>query len=81
MAVVSAGKILAVGPPAHLGGRDNAKATVTWAGPNGTESVATDTPTQLVTELASRFDGEVPSLVVRRPTLEDVYLTMIGASR
>ena len=79
--VVSGGRILEVGPPAHLGGRDTAKVTVTWTGPNGAESVQTDTPTRVVTELAGRFDGEVPGLTVRRPTLEDVYLTMIGAAR
>ena len=26
----------------------------------------------------SRFPGEVPDLAVARPTLEDVYLRMIG---
>jgi len=32
-----------------------------------------------VVELASRFDGgEIPDLAVRRPSLEDIYLTMIG---
>jgi ABC-2 type transport system ATP-binding protein len=27
-----------------------------------------------------RFAGEVPGLTVTRPTLEDVYLQMIGAA-
>jgi len=31
----------------------------------------------LVAELVSRLGGEVPELTVRRPTLEDVYLSMI----
>ncbi len=34
----------------------------------------------LVAELAARFGGEVPGLTVTRPTLEDVYLEMIGAA-
>ncbi|MGB9376737.1 MAG: ABC transporter ATP-binding protein [Mycobacteriales bacterium] len=76
--VVKDGQILAVGPPAHLGGRDRARATVSWTGPQGTESVQTVSPTQVVTDLAGRFDGEIPDLIVRRPTLEDVYLDMIG---
>ena len=29
-------------------------------------------------ELAARFPGEVPGLTVARPTLEDVYLKIIG---
>ena len=33
----------------------------------------------VVRELASRYAGEVPALTVTRPSLEDVYLTMIGA--
>jgi ABC-2 type transport system ATP-binding protein len=32
----------------------------------------------LVRDLAGRFPGEVPDLAVARPTLEDVYLRMIG---
>jgi ABC-2 type transport system ATP-binding protein len=34
-----------------------------------------------VAELSYKFDGEVPGLTVTRPTLEDIYLTMIGADR
>jgi ABC-2 type transport system ATP-binding protein len=34
----------------------------------------------VVADLAARFDGEVPGLTVTRPTLEDVYLDMIGAA-
>jgi ABC-2 type transport system ATP-binding protein len=30
-----------------------------------------------VADLAARFGGEVPGLTVTRPTLEDIYLTMI----
>ena len=51
---------------------------VRWMGPNGPESVETDLPTKLVGELGARFGGEVPELVVERPSLEDVYLRMIG---
>ncbi len=31
-----------------------------------------------MSELASRFDGEIPGLTVTRPTLEDVYLSLTG---
>ena len=36
--------------------------------------------TEAVAELAQRYGGEVPGLTVTRPTLEDVYLEMIGAA-
>jgi ABC-2 type transport system ATP-binding protein len=76
--VINAGRIVEVATPARLGGRASAAATVRWMGPDGPQSVQTDTPTATVTELAARFGGEVPELVVERPSLEDVYLRMIG---
>jgi ABC-2 type transport system ATP-binding protein len=36
-------------------------------------------PSQVVTELYAHFRGEVPELVVSRPTLEETYLRMINA--
>jgi ABC-2 type transport system ATP-binding protein len=76
--VINAGRIVEIGPPDSLGGRATAAATVRWMGAHGVRSVQTDRPTQLITELAGRFGGEVPELVVERPSLEDVYLRMIG---
>jgi ABC-2 type transport system ATP-binding protein len=32
----------------------------------------------VVAALAARFDGEIPGLAVTRPSLEDVYLELIG---
>jgi ABC-2 type transport system ATP-binding protein len=79
VAVINAGRIVEVGPPATLGGRAQAAATVRWVGPDGPQRVTTDVPTKTVLELAQRFDGEIPELVVERPSLEDVYLRMIGS--
>jgi ABC-2 type transport system ATP-binding protein len=80
VAVINAGRIVEVGAPATLGGRADAAATVRWIGPDGPQRVTTDTPTKTVLDLSRRFDGEVPELVVERPSLEDVYLRMIGSS-
>jgi ABC-2 type transport system ATP-binding protein len=79
--VITNGRLVAVAPPAELGDRRSALATVSWRSPDGTvQSEQTATPTAFVMDLAKRFDGsEVPGLVVTRPTLEDVYLRMIGA--
>ena len=79
--VIVSGRMVDVGPPATLGGRALAGATVRWTGVNGPESVVTDAPTALVNELARTFDGEAPDLVVARPSLEDVYLRMIGVQQ
>ena len=79
VAVINAGRILEVGSPATLGGRASAAAAVRWIGPDGPHELTTDEPTRTVLELADRFGGEVPELVVERPSLEDVYLRMIGS--
>jgi ABC-2 type transport system ATP-binding protein len=79
--VINAGRIVEIATPATLGGRATAAATVRWMEPDGPRSVQTDTPTATVMELAARFGGEVPELVVERPSLEDVYLRMIGGDK
>jgi ABC-2 type transport system ATP-binding protein len=76
--VIARGRLQAVDAPGSLGGRDRMTAHVAWIGPEGPRSVETDTPTQIVTELAAKFGGEISGLTVTRPSLEDVYLKLIG---
>jgi ABC-2 type transport system ATP-binding protein len=77
--VIAGGRLVALDTPAQLGERETALAVVSWRTPQGRlEQAESATPTALVAELAARFGGEVPGLTVRRPTLEDIYLTMIG---
>jgi len=79
VAVIASGRIVEVAEPGALGGRRDAAATVSWTDPDGSRrSVRTAEPTRTVTELAATFVGEVPGLSVTRPTLEDVYLEMVG---
>jgi len=79
--VIAAGRMVAVATPDELGGRADQDATVSWLGPTGPSSVRTATPTELVAQLHAQFGGEVPGLMVTRPTLEDVYLGLIGSNR
>jgi ABC-2 type transport system ATP-binding protein len=81
VAVICAGQIIATGTPAGLGGRQQAAAMVSWREADGTRTVSTAAPTMFVAELAGRYDSEIPGLTVTRPSLEDVYLNMIGARR
>ena len=76
--VIAHGRLVEVALPAALGGRETAPAVVTWTEDGVRRSQATEAPTAFVHQLAARFPGEVPDLVVARPTLEDVYLRMIG---
>ena len=78
VAVIAAGKILEVSTPALLGGRSTAKATVSWMSPAGIQIEESDNPTSVVAKLATQFNGEIPELTITRPSLEDIYLKMIG---
>ena len=78
VAVITAGKIVEVSTSALLGGRSTAKATVSWMGTSGLESEESDNPTAVVNKLAAQFGGDIPELVITRPSLEDIYLKMIG---
>jgi ABC-2 type transport system ATP-binding protein len=79
--VIARGRLVEVAVPAELGGRGQAPAVVHWTEDGVRRTAETATPTAFVRELAGRFPGEVPELAVARPTLEDVYLTMIGEPR
>jgi ABC-2 type transport system ATP-binding protein len=81
VAVVAAGQVVALGKPEALGGRDARSSRVSWDAPEGRRTVQTDTPATLVTELVAAQGGEIPGLTVSRPSLEEVYLDLIGAGR
>ena len=75
--VIAAGRLLALDTPAELGGRQREEATVSWEEDGVRRTVRTATPTADVARIAARFPGEVPELVVTRPSLEDTYLELI----
>ena len=80
VAVIVEGKIVEVATPISLGGRNTAKARITWLENGIRQEIASDSPTAEVEKLSARFGGEVPELSVVRPSLEDIYLKMIGKS-
>jgi ABC-2 type transport system ATP-binding protein len=81
VAVISAGVIVAAGTPAGLVGQLADEAIVSWQDHDGRRSERTAEPTSVVAGLAARYGGEVPGLTVTRPSLEDVYLQLIGGRR
>lgn len=78
VAVINHGKIIEVATPELLGGRATSLATVSWKGVNGVESERTDNPTSLIRKLSEIYKDEIPELTVKRASLEDIYLEMIG---
>jgi ABC-2 type transport system ATP-binding protein len=76
VAVIARGRIVAEGTPKTLGGRATAEATVRWRGVEGPQTRRTADPQKLILELSRHED--LAELTVSRPTLEDVYLDLIG---
>jgi ABC-2 type transport system ATP-binding protein len=77
VAVIARGRIVAQDTPRNLGGRAAAEATVRWVDERGEHVERTAYPTKLVTEL-SAGGRELAGLTVTRPSLEDIYLDLIG---
>ena len=80
VAVINHGQIIEVATPALLGGRATSLATVSWKGADGLQSERTDNPTALIRKLTEIYKDEIPELTVKRASLEDIYLEMIGGA-
>jgi ABC-2 type transport system ATP-binding protein len=76
--VVNHGVVVADAPPRALGDRADDLAVVKWFEGGVALERDTTTPTALIAELHARLGGELAGLEVRRPTLEDVYLRLVG---
>ncbi|WP_430867737.1 ABC transporter ATP-binding protein [Demequina aurantiaca] len=82
LAVISRGRLVALDTPAGLRSRA-ADAVVAWSEP-GADGVAkprtqiTKTPSATLRDLLASHNGEINDLEIRRPSLEDVYLDLIG---
>ena len=78
VAVIANGRVVAYDTPANIGNRSQARAVVTWEEGGIERSESTDEPTRLISQLATRFSGEIPGLQVHRPSLEETYLSLIA---
>jgi ABC-2 type transport system ATP-binding protein len=80
VAVIAEGRIVALGTPADLIGEAHTT-EIRYVRDGQTVVVTTDEPTRALNELtaaALEAGEELAGLEVRRPTLEDVYLDLIG---
>jgi len=78
VAVMLKGRIIEIATPDLLGGRGDALARVSWSEGGITQHSESANPTAFVAQLSTRLGGEIPDLTVTRPSLEDIYLRMIG---
>jgi ABC-2 type transport system ATP-binding protein len=77
--VITGGRLLDVGAVDEIGGADARRPVVRWRTTEGDRrSVTTDTPAAVVAELVAQTGDEPRDLEVIRPSLEDIYLTMIS---
>jgi ABC-2 type transport system ATP-binding protein len=77
LGVIIGGRMIEIGTPQTLGGRVGADVIVKWTVAGEPHEEKTKAPTAVVQRLANEFGGEIPGLTISRPTLEDVYLTMV----
>jgi len=78
--IITGGRLVDVGAVDAIGGTDARRPVVRWRDAAGERrTLVTDTPAGVVAELSAHANGEPRDLEVIRPSLEDIYLAMIGA--
>ncbi|WP_084631825.1 ABC transporter ATP-binding protein [Demequina aestuarii] len=78
--IIANGSMVALDTPEGLRSRAT-DAWVSWVEDGATRREPTPTPTAFLRDLLARHDGEIPRLQITHPSLEDVYLDLIGASQ
>ncbi|MBC7463595.1 MAG: ABC transporter ATP-binding protein [Actinobacteria bacterium] len=76
--VINRGKIVEIAAPSELGGRDTSMAYVRWVVDGVSYEERTNSPTAVIRRISADIKGEIPQLIVSRPSLEEIYLEMIG---
>ena len=80
VAVIAAGRLVEIGPVDTIGGADARVPVVRWRDGDGIHEERTHAPAAFVSRLVAAGDSEPRDLEVIRPSLEDVYLGLVGAS-
>lgn len=80
-AVVNGGRIVDIGRVDELGGADARIPVVRWRERGVPREERTTEPAALVARLHAEHGGEPEGLEVIRPSLEDIYLELVGADR
>jgi ABC-2 type transport system ATP-binding protein len=79
--VIVGGKLVDVAPIHELGGAEARVPLVKWRDRDGSpREVRTDRPGELVASVTRDLGGEPEGLEVIRPSLEDIYLDLVGVA-
>jgi len=78
-AVIAGGRLIEIAPTGELGGVEARVPVVRWRENGRVRDERTHEPAALVASLVARLGGEPEELEVIRPSLEDIYLGMLGA--
>lgn len=78
--VITHGKLVALDTPRGLREGNGEGTIVSWEQSGKKKEKKTSTPTAFVRDLMKQAgpNGEIPGLAIRRPTLEDTYLELVG---
>ncbi|MFI1707827.1 ABC transporter ATP-binding protein [Streptomyces griseoruber] len=77
--ILQYGRITACGTLAELSTAAKTRSEVAWTDADGVpQRRLTADPSEVVWELHQQFQGPIPDLEVRRPTLENTYLQMVA---
>ncbi|QKG25874.1 ABC transporter ATP-binding protein [Actinomadura verrucosospora] len=79
IAILVRGEVTVSGTPSGLASIVQAPSEVRWLQDGAPRTERTPDPSRLAYELHRRFGGPVPGLEIRRPTLEQSYLNLVGA--
>jgi ABC-2 type transport system ATP-binding protein len=77
-AVIAKGRLVDIGRIDAIGPADARIPVVRWRDDGGVHEVRTEEPAGLVAGLVAAAHGEPRDVEIRRPSLEDVYLRLIG---
>ncbi|MDO5752328.1 ABC transporter ATP-binding protein [Arthrobacter sp.] len=77
--VIVSGKLVDIGPIDTIGGAEARVPLVRWRQDGVVREERTPEPAALATRLYTEKGGEVPGLEITRPSLEDIYLSMVAA--
>lgn len=77
-AIIAGGRVIDSGRIDEIGGREARVPLVRWTDDEGDHEQRTEAPGAVVAELMRRSIGEPLGLEIIRPSLEDVYLGLVG---